>query len=471
MTSWLPNLSEGAGPLYLRLAERIERDIERGVLTEGTKLPPQRNLAFDVGVTLGTVSRAYAVARERGLVNGEVGRGTYVLRRAERHEAVAGHAIDIKASVFADSAVNATLRMDSTAAADVGQAGVIGPMVAEVFADFPHHANDYTRTIRDEWREAGAHWLTSGGWRPSLDTIVPAQGVLSGIESVIGAVTAPGDRVAFEDLSYSALARGAALIGRRPITVQGGNEGIDPDDFQAVCAREHPKALVLSPTFNNPTMSIMPVENRQRIAEIARRYNVLIVEDNIYGDALDDGPPPFAAIIPEQTFHVSGVSKTLSAGLRAGWVSCPPNLAGRLVNAKKLLTGGISFAMTEVTARLVLSGEADRLKTRVLEETRTRAAIASEIMAGYSSKGDPHCGFIWLKLPDPWLPGTFKKAALERGILIDDADAFKVGQVDLVCHCVRIGFTAPRTRGDVRRGLESLAQLLHDTSAGYDSME
>src|ERR1700754_1129004 len=78
MTNWLPDLSKGSGPLYLRLADQIETDIGSGRLASGGKLPPQRNLAFDIGVTIGTVTRAYAVARERGLVTGEIGRGTYV---------------------------------------------------------------------------------------------------------------------------------------------------------------------------------------------------------------------------------------------------------------------------------------------------------------------------------------------------------------------------------------------------------
>ena len=79
MTNWLPNMSQGSGPLYVRLAERIEEAIASGTLPAGTKLPPQRDLAFDIGVTIGTVGRAYSLVRERGLVSGEVGRGTFVL--------------------------------------------------------------------------------------------------------------------------------------------------------------------------------------------------------------------------------------------------------------------------------------------------------------------------------------------------------------------------------------------------------
>ncbi|TIR97664.1 MAG: GntR family transcriptional regulator, partial [Mesorhizobium sp.] len=84
MTNWLSDLASGSGPLYQRLADSIESDIDKGVIDAGAKLPPQRDLAYDIGTTVGTVGRAYQLLRERGLVCGEVGRGTYVLaQRAE----------------------------------------------------------------------------------------------------------------------------------------------------------------------------------------------------------------------------------------------------------------------------------------------------------------------------------------------------------------------------------------------------
>src|SRR6478735_10512726 len=83
MTNWLPDLSQGSGPVYMRLADSIESAIASGALPAGGKLPPQRNLAYDIGVTIGTIGRAYALVHERGLVAGEVGRGTYVLDRTQ----------------------------------------------------------------------------------------------------------------------------------------------------------------------------------------------------------------------------------------------------------------------------------------------------------------------------------------------------------------------------------------------------
>src|SRR5215218_4219442 len=144
MTNWLPDLQDRSGPLYIKLADRIEADIAAGVLPKGSKLPPQRNLAYDIGVTIGTIGRAYALARERGLVSGEIGRGTYVLGREgpedgtgpvwpPQHPAIRRHAAQSSGKT----------RMDSTAAPEAGQAEVLLTTMASLIGDYPEEAATY----------------------------------------------------------------------------------------------------------------------------------------------------------------------------------------------------------------------------------------------------------------------------------------------------------------------------------------
>ena len=79
MTNWLPDSRKAPAHSMCGWPSRSKKTIASGTLPTGTKLPPQRDLAFDIGVTIGTVGRAYTLVRERGLVSGEVGRGTFVL--------------------------------------------------------------------------------------------------------------------------------------------------------------------------------------------------------------------------------------------------------------------------------------------------------------------------------------------------------------------------------------------------------
>src|SRR3546814_8209751 len=81
MTIWIPKIDHRPAPRYRAIAEAISDAIASGELPSGTRLPPQRELAWRLGVTVGTVTRAYDLAAQRRLLSGEVGRGTFVRAR------------------------------------------------------------------------------------------------------------------------------------------------------------------------------------------------------------------------------------------------------------------------------------------------------------------------------------------------------------------------------------------------------
>ncbi|MCT7375185.1 PLP-dependent aminotransferase family protein [Chelativorans salis] len=472
MTNWLPDISSGTGPLYLRLAEQIERDIERGVLAKGAKLPPQRNLAFDIGVTIGTVSRAYALARERGLVSGEVGRGTYVLDHGQDviPAREASDRVQFDGTRHLDPP-SGKIRFDSTAAPDVGQGELIGALTMDITREHPSDVASYTRRFPDHWFEAGSRWLAKGSFRPEIGRIVPTLGAHAALMAVIAAVTVPGDYIAFEHLTYSQVSRSGELIGRRTTLMQSDEDGVIPEDFERVCAQRHPKMAFLMPAAQNPTVTTMPEARRAAIAEIARRYNVWLLEDTLYGAMTDDEAPLFAEIAPERTFLVGGLSKSVAAGVRGGWVLCPPHYERRIRVAHRMVTGGLPFILAELCARLVLSGEAATIRAKCIEENNARLAMMREALAGFNVQWRPNIPFCWLELPDPWLSSTFKHAAAERGVLIDDADEFKAGRSELVFHHVRFGVSASRNREEVTQALATIRHLLEEGRAGYISYD
>ncbi|MAS12703.1 MAG: GntR family transcriptional regulator [Nitratireductor sp.] len=468
MTNWLPNLHRGSGPLYVRLADQIERDIENGTLPPGTKLPPQRNLAYDVGVTIGTVSRAYTLVRQRGLVSGEVGRGTYVLERIR-----SARSTDAQAQPFGGTRATVPepgkTRMDSTAAPNVGQAQILTHIAERIAREHPSDVASYTRALPTRWLEAGSQWLARGDWRPQPGSIVPTLGGHAGILAVIAAMTVPGDRIAFEECTYSHVARSATVIGRRLLSVAIDDEGMVPEDFERVCAQQHPRMVFLVPSLHNPTLATMPEARRHAIVEIAKIHNVWLIEDNIYGALLEETPPLFASLAPERTFHVGSLSKSVAAGVRGGWVASPLPYVSRVLTAHKMITGGIPFLLAELAAQLVLSEEAASIHARVRAEIAARQAIAASVLAGKDFASHPDAPFLWLKLPEPWLSSTFKQAAMEEGVLVDDEDEFKVGRGGTPLHRARIAFTVPESRETVTRGLKKLRSLLDNPISGFDN--
>lgn len=467
MTSWLPDLSQGAGPLYTRLAERIEDAIADGTLPPGAKLPPQRDLAYDIGVTIGTVGRAYALVRERGLVSGEVGRGTFVLGR-EQSPGIAPVTSPATLVGLRPPAIAGKLRMDSTSAPAVGQSEAIEKLAAQIIRSYPIEVSDYARVWPVSWQEAGSRWLACGDWTPPPESVVFTNGAHAAIMAVIAATTAPGDKIAFEQLTYSPISRSANLIGRRTVLIDGDDEGALPEDFERLCAQQHPKVAFLMPSLKNPTLAIMSSERRRAIVDVARKYNVLLIEDALYGELLTEQPAPTAALAPERTFHVGGLSKTVSAGLRSGWVSCPANFQARVQVAHKMMTGGTPFLLAELAAQLVLTGEADTIRDQVRRELEGRESIARQSLVGLDFASHRVAPFLWMKLPEPWLSTTFKNAALAEGVMIDDEDEYKPIRTDRVYHRVRISFSHPPTRQDVHSGFSTLRRLIDTGNAGYD---
>jgi DNA-binding transcriptional MocR family regulator len=469
MTTWLPDISRGAGPVYLRLADSIESAIASGALPAGSKLPPQRNLAYDIGVTIGTIGRAYALVHERGLVAGEVGRGTYVLDRAETPpgEQADPLTVSLGSTRVVDAPAN-KIRFDTTAAPDLGQGKAIGRILAEIGEQHLSEISSYSRVFPRNWSEAGRLWLGRNGWMPEVDNIVPTLGAHAAAVAVISAVSSPGDKIVFENLSYTQVSRSARILGRRTITVDSDENGVIPDDFERLCLQQHPKLAFLMPTAHNPTLATMPHDRRAAIAEIARRHGVWLIEDDLYGGMTGDQNPLLASLAPDRTFLVNGLSKSVAAGVRGGWVACPPHFAQRIKVTHKMITGGLPFILAEACARLVESGEAHEIRNASAKELSLRENLAREQFYGFDFASHPHVPFLWLKLPDPWLSGTFKNAAFRDGVLIDDEDEFKAARTEKTYHRVRIGFSSPKDRGNLVRGLMILRRLLESGGSGYD---
>ncbi|MEX2695449.1 PLP-dependent aminotransferase family protein [Rhizobium mongolense] len=468
MTNWLPDLSRGSGPVYMRLADSIESAIASGALPAGSKLPPQRNLAYDIGVTIGTIGRAYALVHERGLVAGEVGRGTYVLDRAETApgEQADPLTISLGGTRVLDAPAN-KIRFDTTAAPDLGQGRIIGQILAEIGEQNISEISSYSRNFPRNWFLAGQRWLARNGWTPETENIVPTLGAHAAAVSIISAVSSPGDKIVFENLSYTQVSRSARLLGRRTITVDSDENGVLPDDFERLCQQQHPKLAFLMPTAHNPTLATMPYERRVAIATTARRHGVWLIEDDLYGGMTGDEIPLLSSLAPDRTFLVNGLSKSVAAGVRGGWVACPPHFAQRIKVTHKMITGGLPFILAETCARLVESGIAHAMRKASITELAAREQLVRELLDGFDFESHPHVPFLWLKLPDPWMSGTFKNAAFRDGVLVDDEDEFKAARADKVYHRVRIGFSSPKSKDALKNGLIILRSLLEGGGSAY----
>jgi DNA-binding transcriptional MocR family regulator len=462
VTIWTPRIDPFDGPKYLAIAAAIAADIDRGRLRPGDRLPPHRDLADRLRVTVGTVSRGYAEAERRGLLRGEVGRGTFVQRPEAADLGLPGPPadgiIDLSLNLpFVPAAGGAAQALESTLADLAGRAGLRGLVGYQPGAGARRH------------REAGAAWVARSGLAADPARVLVCAGVQHAMVVVFSALLAPGDVLLTESLTYPGMKALAALLHLRLRGVDLDEHGIVPESFDAACRAQPARALYTVPDLQNPTGSVMPEGRRREIAEIARRHGVAVVEDDCYGYLLEAPPAPIAAFLPDQAYFLVSLAKTVAPGLRIGYLHAPASAVSRLDAGIRTTCWMAAPLMAEIAASWIADGTAERLLLRTREETTARRALAGEILARRRFDAHRNGCHLWLHLPEPWHGAQFASAARSRGVAVTPPEAFTAGRGEAP-HAVRVCLGAAADRDQLARGLRLVDETLDGAPAPYLSM-
>lgn len=453
MTIWSPEL-DPAGPAYLAITRALETDIRTGRLAEGTRLPTHRALARALGVNVGTVSRAYAEARRRGLVAGEVGRGTFVRRRSSTLTPLAGAAAT---QGIVDMGVNAPLAEPAPDLRAALRGLAEEPDLRAVTAY--HEPAGSPRA-----RAAGALWLRQVGVEADPAQVVVCNGAQHGILVALATLAGPGEAVLAEALTYPGFRAAAQLLGLRVRGVALDAEGVVPEALEAACA-ERPRLLYLTPALQNPTAAVLPPARREAIAEIARRHDLMLVVDDVQGPMLEEGPS-LASLAPERTVTIGGVSKLLLPGLRTAFVAAPVGHAPRLAEMVWATTWAASPLGAELAARWIEDGTAERLAAARCVEMETRGALARRLFAGLDARLQPGAYHLWLELPAGLEAGPTADRLLERGVAVTPAERFLAApSAGPAPEALRLSLSAPPDLQGLRRGLETVVAVLREGEA------
>lgn len=443
LTIWLPRLAANKGPRFLQIADALQAAVADGSLTPGERLPPQRQLAAQLGVDLTTVTRAYDEARRRNLLEGRGARGTYVA------------APKVELNAILDLSMNTPPPPDGVDFDDMLKQGLSQVLMR---ADNELLMTYHLGGGSDSDRKAGARWLAPMFGPLDAGQIVVCPGAQAAIAALILAFTKPGDIILAEPMSYPGLRAAAMQFGRRLIAVDADRHGMLPDMLEAACRQHQPALVYLNPTLQNPTAVTMPEGRRKALAVIAQRSNFRIVEDDPYWMLADAAPSPIAMFAPQQVVYISTLSKCLTPGLRVAFV-----LLRDPVERERFLAALRSFALmaAPLTAALatqwILDGSADRLMAGIRSEARLRHRMARDILAGrYSGAGDGL--HVWVELPAYWNSAQLARAAGAEGIAVTPAEAFATGSVAV--NAIRISLGSIKDRGRLQAGLQRLSQLL-----------
>ncbi len=435
--------------MYQRIADALAEDMLAGVLHQGQPLPTHRALAQLLGVDLTTVTRAYAEARRRGLIEATVGRGTFVgkVPPPPSRMLATAPAIDLSMNLPPQP---------SEADLDGRVARTLAELRADVgfgtYLTYQHVGGSAAE------RDIAAEWLKSLVPDVTLERLLIAPGTQGTLASLIGLLAKAGDVILTESLTYPGFKAAAAQAGVSLVGVDMDDEGILPDALDRA-AREHKAKLVyLTPTLHNPTTATMLPERRQQVADVIRKHDLTLIEDDPHAFLLP-GVAPIATFIPERTYLSASLSKCIAPGLRTSLLVTPDQVsAGRAAGAMRAMVQMAAPLMTAVAVRWMRDGTALKIIEAIVAEAQARQALASEILADRAYSGHSNGHHIWLPLPRAWSSTQFGLHVQKHGVAVVTSDAFATRHP--APDFVRVALGAARTRADLTRALEILRDAL-----------
>ena len=453
MAEWTPQPSRLGRPRYLAIADAIAEDIRSGKLAPADRLPPQRKLARQLDIDFTTVARGYVEAQRRGLIESRIGQGTFVRASAKRR-----HAPMARHPEIVDLSMNLPPEPDDAELLDRMQDGLeaLGRDLVYLmrYQGFGGVAAD---------KDAALHWLHHRALAPHPDRLFIAPGAHPALLGIFGIIAKAGDVVVSESLTYPGARSIAAQLGLRHVGIAMDDEGIEPDGFADVCRQHSPRALYLNPTLLNPTTHTISERRRHDIIAVARRFGVVIIEDDPYGFLPIGGPAPFAALAPDITWHVAGLAKCLGAGLRIAYVVAPDVRSGWLfASAVRTATVMASPVTIALATRWIADGTADALLAAVRKESVERQRLVTAILPRGSYRADPVGFHLWLSLPVSWTRSAFVGHTRSTGVSVVASDAFAT-EGTKPPEAVRVCLGGPADRAAVRGALEFMAHALAES--------
>lgn len=440
----------GKTPRYLAIAAELAQAIETGQLSAGEKLPPHRVMARQLGVTTGTVSRAYASLERQGLATARVGDGTFVRNLDTSTEDAASPA----AAQAIDLAHNIAIPTDETAALlrAMTALGQSGAQMARVLKYQPE-----TGTTRH--RIAGASWLKRFGTTGAWERVMVTHGAQHALAGVLRTIARPGDTLLTEPLSYPGMLALARSLRLQVVGVEMDAQGMLPDALDRAAQTFHTKLLFCTPTLHNPSTATMDPARREAIAAVIRRRGMLLMEDTVHAAALAHAPPALSTLVPAQSFLMASFSKVMAPGLRVGYLEAAPPWLDKVASSIRADSWMVAPLMPEIATRWIDSGDAQHLIALQRERIAERLAIARRALSGIEMRWAEDFPHVLMPLPEPWRAGEFAATLRRAGVLVRTMDHFAAGRSPAP-HAVRISLNACTSAEQLRRGLDIVCATL-----------
>ncbi|HEY0635802.1 MAG TPA: PLP-dependent aminotransferase family protein [Gammaproteobacteria bacterium] len=425
--------------LYRRVAGELGELLRSGAFAAGARLPSLRAIAARYGVSLATAMQAYEALEREGLIEARERSGYFV------RPPVCGVECEPDMSQPAQTPGEVTVaRLALDILEEVRRPGVLNlgaavpgveqlplrPLLREmnsVVREIPAILGRYEVPAGNpELREQIARHLLRAGCRYRPDEIIVTNGCMEAITLSLRAVAKSGDTIAIESPTFYGILQAIEALGMRALELPTHpRDGLDLDALEAALTTQRIAAILLVPSFNNPLGSMMPLANRQQLAKLVARFDVPLIEDDIYGDLGYQSPRLPAVKSFDRSGNVllcSSFSKTLAPGYRIGYVVAGKH-HGRVEHLK--LLGNVATAgLPQLTIARYL--KSNRYETMIRSAARTyaqRSEHLRRLILEHFPEGtrvtQPQGGFVlWVELPEHIDAVQLHEAALRQGIAI-----------------------------------------------------
>ncbi|GFE50072.1 GntR family transcriptional regulator [Roseobacter cerasinus] len=397
------------------MADMLSTAIQDGKLAPGTRLPTHRALAEQFKVALATATRAYGELERRGLIIGEAGRGTYVRdlglpTTLGVRQAASDGLIDLVFNMPGDAADADMLRVGLRRLATAGD-------LEAMLRYQPHGGRTHERRIIAESLKS-----TLGPIDP--ECLLVTSGGQHGLAIIAFGLFRRGDAIATDTLTYPGFKSVAALQGLELVPVEGRGGVMNPEDLERQCRERTVRAIYLMPTVHNPLGSVMDETTRQRLIEVARKHDLLVIEDAVYAFLEVDPPPSLISLAPERTVHVGGFSKSLATGFRMGYVIAPAAHTDGLLEAIRATTWNAPALISGLVTGWVEDGTLVSSEENRRRDGAERQQLCRTVLGGQSILSHRYAGFAWLPLEKGVRAEPIVTRLKEHGISASGAEPF-----------------------------------------------
>ncbi len=419
-------------PVYADLAERVHLLAVDGRLADGLRLPAERDLAATLGLSRTTVTTAYGVLAEAGLIAARPGSGHFL-------RAPVTPSGRSPAAPFDDDAIVMTFTAAAAAPGVLGAYRTAMESLPELLS-----GHGYVPDGLPLLQERIAARYEARGLPTEPEQIVVTAGALAGLNLVAEALLEVGDRVLVESPTYFNALDLLRRRGARLVSAPVDDDGWDVPAVRAAVRQSAPRLAYLVPDFHNPTGQLMPADVRLEVGRLLRRERCVAVVDETLLELNLDGvelPPPLAAGLPD-AFTLGSASKSFWGGLRIGWIRAPRAQVRALVERRASVDLGAPPFEQRVLVELLALPESARSAhlSRLREQRDTLARALSDQLPEWRVRLPAGGQTLWAELPTPVSSQLVARAAADGVILTPGHRFFAAGAGE---RHLRLPFTAP----------------------------